>query len=74
MGKGRIEHNKEKVNIIKRVLAGLDGVGVDSVLFMPDTGMLGRGALDGSAFKMESEFIDMPIFMPRRTPHMRRPT
>lgn len=62
VAQGRFVPNNEKVNILKRVLAGLDAVGVDSVLFMPDSGMLGRGALDGSAFKMESEFIDMPIF------------
>ena len=62
VAQGRFVPNNEKVNILKRVLAGLDAVGIDSVLFMPDSGMLGRGALDGSSFKIEPEFIDMPIF------------
>ena len=62
VAQGRFVPNNEKVNILKRVLAGLDAVGVDSVLFMPDAGFLGRGALDGSKFKLKSEFIDMPVF------------
>ncbi|MCH8310692.1 MAG: NAD(+)/NADH kinase, partial [Chloroflexi bacterium] len=62
VAQGRFVPNNEKVNILKRVLAGLDAVGVDRVLFMPDSGMLGRGALDGSKFEFESEFIDIPTF------------
>ena len=62
VAQGRFVPNNEKINILKRVLAGLDAVGVESVLFMPDSGMLGRGALDGSNFKLETEFIDIPVF------------
>ena len=62
VAQGRFVPNNEKINILKRVLAGLDAVGVESVLFMPDSGMLGRGALDGSNFKFETEFIDIPVF------------
>lgn len=62
VAQGRFVPNNEKVNILKRVLVGLDAVGVDTVLFMPDTGMLGRGALEGSQFHLNPEFIDIPIF------------
>ena len=62
VAQGRFVPNNEKINILKRVLAGLDAVGVESVLFMPDSGMLGRGALDGSNFKLGTEFIDIPVF------------
>ncbi|MDP6512555.1 MAG: NAD(+)/NADH kinase [SAR202 cluster bacterium] len=62
VAQGRFVPNNEKVNILKRVLSGLDAVGVESVLFMPDSGMLGRGAMEGSKFNVEPEFIDMPIF------------
>jgi predicted polyphosphate/ATP-dependent NAD kinase len=62
VAQGRFVPNNEKVNILKRVLAGLDAVGVENVLFMPDSGMLGRGALDGSKFKLDTEFIDIPVF------------
>ena len=51
VAQGRFVPNHEKVNILKRVLAGLDAVGVERVLFMPDTGALGSNALQGSTFK-----------------------
>ncbi len=62
VAQGRFVPNHEKVNILKRVLAGLDAVGVDRVLFMPDSAMLGEGALKGSSFDLDCEFVDMPVF------------
>jgi predicted polyphosphate/ATP-dependent NAD kinase len=62
VAQGRFVPNHEKVNVLKRVLAGLDAVGVERVLFMPDSGMLGRGALDGSTFDLDCQFVDMPVF------------
>ena len=33
---GSVFNNNEKVNIVRRVLLGLDAVGVDTILAMPD--------------------------------------
>ena len=59
---GRFVPNQEKVNILKRILAGLDAVSVDKVVFMPDSAMLGRAAIDRAHFSFEVEFLDMPVF------------
>jgi predicted polyphosphate/ATP-dependent NAD kinase len=63
---GRFVPNQEKVNIIKRILAGLDAVGVDRVVMMPDSGMLGRAALDGASLSMQVEFLDITMFNEER--------
>lgn len=62
VAQGRFVPNHEKVNILKRVLVGLDAVGVDRVVFMPETGALGRSALEGAQFGLSAEFVDMPVF------------
>ncbi len=62
VAQGRFVPNHEKVNILKRVLAGLDAVGVDKVVLMPDSGQLGRGALDGENFGLDVEFVEMSVF------------
>lgn len=62
VAQGRFVPNNEKINILKRVLAGLDAVGTDGVVFMPDSGMLCNGAVSGGKFGFEYEFIDMPVF------------
>ena len=62
VAQGRFVPNHEKVNILKRVLAGLDAVGVERVLFMPDTGALGSNALQGSTFRLSADFVNMPVF------------
>ncbi len=58
VAQGRFVSNQEKVNILRRVLAGLDSVGVKRVLFMPDLAGLGRGATDGQAHNIDIEFLD----------------
>ena len=45
---GRFVPNNEKVNILRRVLAGLAGASVERVVMMPDTGMLCHQAASGS--------------------------
>ncbi|MCI0437875.1 MAG: NAD(+)/NADH kinase [Chloroflexi bacterium] len=62
VAQGRFVPNQEKVNILKRVLAGLDAVGVERVVFMPDVGLLGRGAMDGMRLGLKVEFLEMTIF------------
>ena len=59
---GRFVPNQEKVNILKRILAGLDAVGVEHVVMMPDISALGRGALDNTSFSLSVEFLEMPVF------------
>ena len=62
VAQGRFVPNHEKVNILKRVLAGLDAVGVESVLMMPDSGGLGRSALAGMETGFSATFVQMPVF------------
>ena len=66
VARGRFVPNHEKVNILKRVLAGLDAAGVERVAFMPDAGGLGRAALDGADLRLSAEFVDMPVFHAER--------
>ncbi len=63
---GRVVPNQEKVNILKRIFAGLNAVGVRNVVIMADVAGLGRGALDGTKFDLEVEFLDMIIFNAER--------
>ena len=62
VAQGRFVSNQEKVNVLKRILAGLEAVGVDRVVMMPDSAMLGRGATDSSHLNLEVRFLDMPVF------------
>ena len=62
VAQGRFVPNHEKVNILKRVLAGLDAAGTERVIFMPDTGSLGKNALAGMDLKLAPEFVRMPVF------------
>ena len=62
VAQGRFVPNHEKVNILKRVLSGLDAVGVERVTFMPDTGNLGSGALAGMELALDAEFVKMHVF------------
>ena len=58
---GRFVTNQEKVNILRRVLAGIESVGVKRVVFMPDMSGLGHGSLDGSAKSLSVEFVDILV-------------
>ena len=60
VAQGRFVPNHEKVNILKRVLAGLDAAGVERVAFMPEHGGLGRGALEGVFLTRAVVYIDRP--------------
>jgi len=63
---GRFVPNHEKVNILKRILVGLDAAGVERVVMMPDASMLGKSAIDGSKLKLAVEFLDMSVFNEER--------
>jgi len=58
---GSVFDNNEKVNIVRRVLLGLEAAGVEKVLFMPDYYGIGSKALDGVKISMAVEFLDIPI-------------
>lgn len=58
---GSVFSNNEKVSIVRRILLGLDGVGVERVLFMPDTFRIGWRALDNLHLRLATETIDMPV-------------
>lgn len=61
VAQGRFVTNQEKVNILRRVLAGIESVGVRRVVFMPDMDGLGHGSLDGSAEGLSVEFVDVLV-------------
>ena len=59
---GRFIPNHEKVNTLRRIMSGLDAVGVEQVVVMPDSALLGRTAMDGARFNFEAQVLDMPVF------------
>ena len=66
VAQGRFVPNQEKVNILKRIFAGLDAVDVERVVMMPDMARLGNGALDGGRFGLDVEFVEMIVFNAQR--------
>lgn len=58
---GRFVPNNEKVNILRRVLAGLAGAAVGRVVMMPDAGMLCHQAASGSQHGLETAMMDLAI-------------
>ena len=66
VAQGRFVPNHEKVNILKRVLVGMDAVGVERVLFLPDSGGLGRSALQGMDLALTPDFVEMTVFHAER--------
>ena len=58
---GRFIPDQEKVNTIKRVMAGLGAAGVDRALMMPDSAMLGRMAIESSPAGLRVDFLDMMV-------------
>ena len=57
---GAVFNNDEKVNIVRRVLLGLEAVGVERVLFMPDSFSIGLKALDGLQTELDVSILTMP--------------
>ncbi len=56
---GSVFPNSEKVNIIKRVLLGLDSVQINEIFLMPDYYGIGKRALDSLNLSLEVRFLDM---------------
>jgi hypothetical protein len=58
---GSVFDNDEKVSIVRRALLGLEAVGVERVLIMPDSFGIGQKALDGLRLNLEVTTLAMPI-------------
>ena len=58
---GSVFENHEKVNIIRRVLLGLDALGIRQVLAMGDAFGLIAQAKDGLEARLTIETLDLPI-------------
>ena len=56
---GAVFNNDEKVNIVRRVLLGLEAVGVGRVFFMPDSFSIGPKALDGLQTGLDVTILPM---------------
>ncbi len=56
---GAVFNNDEKVNIVRRVLLGLEAVGVKRVLLMPDSFSIGLKALDGLQTELDVSILPM---------------
>ena len=59
---GRVVPDWEKVNILRRVMLGLQAVGVQRVLVMPDPARLCDRARDDPELSLELEALDMRTF------------
>ena len=62
VAQGRVVPDWEKVNTVRRVMLGLQSVGVESVLAMPDSSNLVLRASDDPNLSIDPEFLDMPTF------------
>lgn len=58
---GSVFDNHEKVNIVRRVLLGLDAMGVEEVFFMPDVYGIGIRAKEDLDVGLHLSFLDMPM-------------
>ena len=58
---GSVFNNNEKVNIVRRVMLGLDAVGVERIVTMPDTFNICGKARDHLKLNAEVQPLDMPI-------------
>jgi len=62
VAQGRFVPNEEKLNIVKRLLTGLEASGVGNVVMMPDPDMIARGAAKAVQSRLSIEFLDISIF------------
>ena len=58
VAQGRVVSNQEKANTVKRVLAGLDAVGVGTALLMPDLSGIAHSVMRGWRGAMRCEMLD----------------
>lgn len=58
---GSVFNNHEKVNIVRRVLMGLDAIGVQTIVTMPDAFDICRKAQDTLHLRATVQAMDMPV-------------
>ena len=58
VAQGRVVSNQEKANTVKRVLAGLDAMGVEQTLLMPDRSGIAYGAIRDWRGAMRSALLE----------------
>ena len=56
---GSVFDNNEKVNIVRRVILGLDSMGVKEIVFMPDYFGIGVRAMGDLDVSLTASFLDM---------------
>ncbi|MBF0530229.1 MAG: NAD(+)/NADH kinase [Deltaproteobacteria bacterium] len=56
---GSVFDNNEKVNIVRRIILGLDSLGVPEVFFMPDFYGIGPRAMDDLEVSLKISLLDM---------------
>ena len=56
---GSVFDNQEKVNIVRRVLLGLQATGVEEVIFMPDYFNIGVKAVNGLKLSLKTSILQM---------------
>ena len=57
---GTVFNNNEKVNIVRRLLLGLEATGVKRAWIMPDSFCIGKKALDGLDLGFDASILPMP--------------
>ena len=58
---GSVFNNLEKVNIVRRVLLGLQATGVEQIIFMPDYFGIGARAIDGLKLVLKTSILKMDL-------------
>jgi predicted polyphosphate/ATP-dependent NAD kinase len=58
---GSVVPNSEKVNMVRRILLGLDSMGVEEVFLMPESAGIGRLALDRLKVSLKASALDMRL-------------
>ena len=58
---GSVFDNNEKVNIVRRIILGLESLNIRKVLFMPDYYGIGLRALQDLDVSVEIDFLDMVV-------------
>jgi hypothetical protein len=62
VAQGRVIPDWEKVNIVRRVLIGLQAVGIEEVVAMPDSSHLCQRARDDSHLTLGLSLLEMPAY------------
>ena len=62
ISQSRFVSNQEKVNIVRRVIEGLSGVGIEEVVLMPDYGRISQEAASTASDDISVRFLEIPVF------------